>query len=109
VRKLHGVQVGPPPKFEALPGTEFTFDADLILLAMGFHGPVRNGAIEALGLELDQRGNVRTDENYMASLPGVFAAGDARRGQSLVVWAIAEGRQAAKAIDRFLTGETKLP
>ena len=109
VRKLHGVQVGPPPKFEALPGTEFTLHADLILLAMGFLGPVRNGAIEALGLELDQRGNVRTDENYMASLPGVFAAGDARRGQSLVVWAIAEGRQAAKAIDRFLTGETKLP
>ena len=70
---------------------------------MGFLGPVRNGMIEQLGVELDQRGNVATDANYMSSVPGVFAAGDMRRGQSLVVWAIAEGRKAAAAVDRYLT------
>ena len=84
-------------------------DVDLVLLAMGFRGPVRNGMIGALGVELDRRGNVKTDQDYMSSVPGVFAAGDARRGQSLVVWAIAEGRQAARGIDRYLMGETKLP
>ncbi|MCE5308578.1 MAG: glutamate synthase subunit beta [Acidobacteriales bacterium] len=102
VEKLHGVRVGPPPKFEPLPGTEFTLDADMILLAMGFTGPLKNGMIEQLGVDLDARGNVATDENYMTSLPGVFAAGDMRRGQSLVVWAISEGRKAADAIDRRL-------
>ncbi len=109
VKQLHGVRVGPPPKFEPVPGTEFTMDADLVLLAMGFLGPVRNGMIEQLGVALDQRGNVSTDENYMSSVPGVFAAGDMRRGQSLVVWAIAEGRKAARGVDQFLMGETKLP
>jgi glutamate synthase (NADPH) small chain len=102
VRKLHGVRVGPAPKFEAQPGTEFTLDADLVLLAMGFLGPVRNGMISSLGLELDARGNVVADENHMTSVRGVFAAGDMRRGQSLVVWAIAEGRKAAQGIDKFL-------
>ena len=109
VKKLHAVRVGPPPKFEPIPGTEFTLDADLVLLAMGFLGPTRNGMIEQLGVKLDPRGNVATDENYMSSVPGVFAAGDMRRGQSLVVWAIAEGRQAARGVDKFLMAETKLP
>jgi glutamate synthase (NADPH) small chain len=109
VKHLHGMRVGPPPKFEPVPGTEFTMDADLVLLAMGFLGPVRNGMIEQLGVALDQRGNVSTDENYMSSVPGVFAAGDMRRGQSLVVWAIAEGRKAARGVDQFLMGQTKLP
>jgi len=102
VKALHAVRVGPPPKFDAMPGTEFTLDADLVLLAMGFTGPVKNGMIDQLGLTLDARGNVAADANYMASVPGVFAAGDMRRGQSLVVWAIAEGRKAAEGIDRFL-------
>ena len=104
VKQLHAVRVGPPPKFEPLPGTEFTLDADLVLLAMGFPGPVKNGMLEQLGVELDARGNVATDANYMSTVPGVFAAGDMRRGQSLVVWAIAEGRKAAAGINRFLIG-----
>ena len=103
MKQLHAMRVGPPPRFEPLPGTEFTLDADLVLLAMGFLGPVRNGMIEQLGVALDQRGNVATDENYMTSAPGVFAAGDMRRGQSLVVWAIAEGRKAARGVERYLT------
>jgi glutamate synthase (NADPH) small chain len=105
VRQLHGVRVGPPPKFEPIPGSEFTMDADLVLLAMGFLGPVRSGMIEQLGVELDARGNVATDSSYMSSVPGVFAAGDMRRGQSLVVWAISEGRQAAAAVNRYLQSE----
>ena len=102
VRALRAVRVGPPPSFTPIPDSEFTLEADLVLLAMGFTGPVRRGLIEQLGLELDERGNVRTDGNYMTSVPGVFAAGDMRRGQSLVVWAIREGRQAARAVDRWL-------
>ncbi len=102
VSKLHAIRVGGPPKFEAMPGTEFTMDADLVLLAMGFTGPVKSGLLEQLGVNLDARGNVSTDRNYMSSVPGVFAAGDLRRGQSLVVWAIAEGRQAAAGVGRYL-------
>jgi glutamate synthase (NADPH/NADH) small chain len=102
VKFLHGVKVGPPPKFEAIAGSQFTIPADLVLLAMGFTGPVRNGMIEQLGLNLDQRGNVACDENYMSSVPGVFAAGDMRRGQSLIVWAIAEGRAAARGVNKYL-------
>ena len=109
VKQLHGMRVGPPPKFETIPGTEFTLDAELVLLAMGFLGPVRSGMIEELGVKLDPRGNVAADENYMSSVPGVFAAGDMRRGQSLVVWAIAEGRKAARGVDQYLMGETRLP
>ncbi|MBZ5670912.1 MAG: glutamate synthase subunit beta [Acidobacteriia bacterium] len=108
VKQLHAVRVGPPPKFEPVPGTEFTLDVDLVLIAMGFLGPVTNGMIETLGVKLNARGNVETDANYMSSNPGVFAAGDMRRGQSLVVWAITEGRQAARGIDKFLMGETHL-
>jgi glutamate synthase (NADPH) small chain len=102
VKRLHGIRVGPPPKFEPIPGTEFTLDADLVLLAMGFTGPVRNGMLEQFGLVLDPRGNVATDDQYATSVPGVFAAGDMRRGQSLVVWAIAEGRKAASSVDTYL-------
>ena len=106
VSQLHGIRVGPPPKFETMGGTEFTLDVDLVLLAMGFLGPVRNGMIEQLGVTLDGRGNIATTE-YQSSVEGVFAAGDMRRGQSLVVWAIAEGRKAAAAVDRYLaTKET---
>jgi len=102
VQQLHGVRVGPPPKFEPIPGTEFTMEADLVLIAMGFVGPTRNGMIEQLGVKLDSRGNVATDSNHMSSAPGVFAAGDMRRGQSLVVWAIAEGRKTAASVDVYL-------
>jgi len=109
VRQLHTVHVGPPPKFEPIAGTESTMDADLVLLAMGFTGPTRKGMIEQLGVSLDARGNVETGDDYMSSVPGVFAAGDMRRGQSLVVWAIAEGRKAARGVDRWLMGESKLP
>jgi glutamate synthase (NADPH/NADH) small chain len=109
VKKLHGVRVGPPPKFEALPGSEFELDVDLVLLAMGFTGPVRAGLVDELGVTLDSRGNISTDSNYRSSVSGVFAAGDTRRGQSLVVWAIAEGRKSARAVDEFLMGTSKLP
>ena len=102
VRRLHAVKVGPPPKFEPISGTEFAIDADLVLIAMGFLGPVREGMIEQFGVSLDRRGNVAGDSNYQSSVPGVFAAGDMRRGQSLVVWAIAEGRKAAACVDRHL-------
>jgi glutamate synthase (NADPH/NADH) small chain len=109
VKQLHGVRVGPPATFEKITGSEFTMDADLVLLAMGFTGPIRSGLLESLNVALDTRGNVAADENYMTSVPGVFAAGDMRRGQSLVVWAIAEGRKAARGVDLFLMGDSKLP
>ncbi len=102
VKELHGVRVGPPPKFEPMPGTEVVIETDLVLLALGFTGPVKRGMVEQFGVELDSRGNIATKGNYMTSVPGIFAAGDMRRGQSLVVWAIAEGRSAAKAIDQYL-------
>ena len=93
-----------------LSGTEFEIEADLVLLAMGFVHPVHEGMIKSLGLELDPRGNVKADQiAYQTSTPKVFAAGDMRRGQSLVVWAIREGRQCAHAVDRFLMGSTSLP
>ena len=108
LEKLHAVRVrfvpaaaGGRPRMEQVPGSEFTLDVDLVLLAMGFLGPVREGAITQLGVELDARGNVAT-RGYASSVPGVFAAGDLRRGQSLVVWAIAEGRQAAAEADAWL-------
>jgi len=102
VKELQALRVGPPPKFEPKKGSEFSVKADLVLLAMGFLGPVKNGLLEQLGVQLDQRGNVATNGNYMSSVPGVFAAGDMRRGQSLVVWAISEGRKAAANLDRYL-------
>ncbi len=105
VRALRTTRVGPPPKFEPLPGTEETYEAELVLLAMGFTGPVKNGLLDQLGVELDARGNVKADENFMTSVPGVFAAGDMRRGQSLVVWAIAEGRKAAEGAHQWLMSQ----
>src|SRR6266508_3689293 len=108
VKKLHCVRVD--SKIKPIPGTEFELDADLVLLAMGFVHPVHEGMIKALGLELDQRGNVKADTlAYRSSNPKVFTAGDMRRGQSLVVWAIREGRQCAHSVDKFLMGSTTLP
>jgi glutamate synthase (NADPH/NADH) small chain len=108
VKKLHCVRVD--AKIKPIPGTEFELDADLVLLAMGFVHPEHDGMLKSLGLELDQRGNVKADTlAYRSSHPKVFAAGDMRRGQSLVVWAIREGRQAAHAVDKFLMGSTTLP
>ena len=107
VKKLHCARTD--AKFQPVPGAEFEIEADFVLLAMGFVHPVHEGMIEALRLELDPRGNVKADTNaYATSSPKVFAAGDMRRGQSLVVWAIREGRQCAHAIDMFLMGSTAL-
>jgi glutamate synthase (NADPH/NADH) small chain len=108
VKKLHCVHVD--DKMKPVPGSEFELAADLVLLAMGFVHPVHEGMIQNLGVKLDARGNVAADTDaYQTSIPKVFAAGDMRRGQSLVVWAIREGRQAAHAIDKFLMGSTTLP
>jgi glutamate synthase (NADPH/NADH) small chain len=108
VKKLHCVHVD--AKLKPVPGTEFEIEADLVLLAMGFVHPLHEGMLEALGVDLDQRGNVKADTDaYATSIPKVFAAGDMRRGQSLVVWAIREGRQCAHAVDKFLMGTTTLP
>jgi glutamate synthase (NADPH/NADH) small chain len=108
VRKLHCVRVD--EKIKPIPGSEFDLHADLVLLAMGFVHPVHEGMIESLGLALDARGNVKADTvAYQSSNPKVFSAGDMRRGQSLVVWAIREGRQCAHAVDKFLMGATSLP
>jgi glutamate synthase (NADPH/NADH) small chain len=108
VKKLHCARAD--AQFKPVPGTEFELDADLVLLAMGFVHPVHDGMIKSLGLDLDPRGNVKADQiAYQTSVPKVFAAGDMRRGQSLVVWAIREGRQCAHAIDKFLMGSTSLP
>lgn len=109
VEKLHAVRVGPKPELVRVPDSEFFLETDLVLIAIGFSGPVRNGLLEQLALEFDYRGNLKTDAAFMTSVEGVFAAGDARRGQSLVVWAIAEGRRAAHHIDRYLMGASSLP
>jgi glutamate synthase (NADPH) small chain len=108
VKALHCARVD--NKFKPIPGTEFDVKAELVLLAMGFVHPVHEGMISELKLELDLRGNVKADTvAYRSSNPKVFACGDMRRGQSLVVWAIREGRQAAHAVDKFLMGTTTLP
>ena len=115
VECLHGVRVefapGPNgrPAMRELPGTEFEMEADLVLLAMGFLGPERNTVLAQLGVTITERGTVAVDANKMTGIPGVFAAGDTARGQSLVVWAISEGRQAAKGVDAYLMGSTTLP
>ena len=115
VGRLHAVRVdwGPPDssgrsRMREVPGSEFEVETELVLLAMGFVHPEHDGMLNELGVELDPRGNVKTDENKMTSVPGVFAAGDMARGQSLVVWALAEGRDAARAIDEYLMGKTSL-
>jgi glutamate synthase (NADPH/NADH) small chain len=108
VQRLHCIRVD--EKLKPLPDTEFELAADLVLLAMGFVHPVHEGMIKSLGVELDARGNVKADAlGYQTSLRKVFTAGDMRRGQSLVVWAIREGRQAAHAVDKFLMGSSTLP
>jgi glutamate synthase (NADPH/NADH) small chain len=114
VRALETVQVEMKteygrPQFVELPGTEKTYPADLVLLAMGFVGPERKGMLEQLGVELDTMGNVKADAARRTSVPNVFTAGDMTRGQSLIVWAIAEGRHAACSIDEFLMGSSDLP
>ena len=107
VRALRLVEVD--ASFQPVPGTEREIPAQLVLLAMGFTGPERPGLVEQLGVALDERGNISRDGGYASSVDGVFVAGDAGRGQSLIVWAIAEGRAAAAAVDQYLTGSTTLP
>ncbi len=116
LEKLHGVRVewkaeanSGRPSMEEVPGSEFEIETELTLLAMGFLHPEQDGMLAQLGVDLDRRGNVAIDANRMSSVANVFAAGDAARGQSLVVWAIAEGRETARAIDLHLMGETSLP
>ena len=116
VQKLHAVRLdwGPPDEhgrasMTEVPDSELEIEAELVLLAMGFLHPEQDGMLAALGVNLDARNNVNTDENMMTSTPGVFAAGDMSRGQSLVVWALAEGREAARGIDEYLMGATSLP
>ena len=114
LKRLHAVRIEFLPEggrqvMKEVPDSEFEVEVDLLLLAMGFLGPERGGLLEQLGVELTERGNVKADEDKMTSVPGVFTAGDMTRGQSLIVWAIAEGRTAAKGIDRYLMGETALP
>ena len=116
LEKLHGVKVewqagenGGRPSMVEIPGSEFEMETELTLLAMGFLHPEGDGMLSQLGVDLDGRGNITIDANRMSSVSGVFAAGDAARGQSLVVWAIAEGRETARSIDLFLMGETTLP
>jgi len=92
-----------------IPGTERVWPASLVLLAMGFLGPERDGLLDQIEVTIDGRGNVAIDEDSMTNVPGVFAAGDMSRGQSLVVWAIADGRRAARGVDKYLMGETVLP
>ena len=116
VEKLHAVRLewGPAdasgrPAMREIPDSEFEIETELVLLAMGFVHPEHDGMLADLAVELDARGNVRLDQNRMSSVPGIFAAGDMARGQSLVVWAIAEGREAAHHIDKYLMGATNLP
>jgi glutamate synthase (NADPH/NADH) small chain len=115
VKKLHGIRLewrtgeNGRPQMVEIPNSEFELDCDLVLLAMGFVGPERPGLLTDLGVKLDERGNVAVGADYQSSVPGVFACGDMRRGQSLVVWAIWEGREAARGVDTYLMGETSLP
>jgi glutamate synthase (NADPH/NADH) small chain len=114
VERLHAIRVEFEPdgkggqRMREIPGSEFEIPADLVLLAMGFLGPERNGMLSQFGVNMTPRGNVAVNDDKMTSVPGVFAAGDMARGQSLIVWAITEGRQAARGIDRFLMGTTNL-
>ena len=114
VRKLHGSKVEMVRKdgrvsFDPVPGGDFEMDADLVLLAMGFVGPERKGLLEDFGVKLTERGNVWRDERWMTSERAVFTAGDMQRGQSLIVWAIAEGRSCARGVDLYLMGKSDLP
>jgi len=108
VTNLHAVRVALEKdenghqKFVEMPRTEFDLAVDLVLLAMGFTGPVKEGLLTDLGVKLDPRGNVAVDENYMTNVEGVFACGDMKRGASLIVWAIREGRDTANGIEKYL-------
>ena len=103
------VRDGGRVSFKEVTGSEFTLPCELVLLAMGFTGPEKPGMLESLGVKLTERGNVWRDDNWMTSVPGVFTAGDMQRGQSLIVWAIAEARSAARGIDKYLVGVSDLP
>ncbi|MDD3183672.1 MAG: FAD-dependent oxidoreductase, partial [Alphaproteobacteria bacterium] len=94
---------------EEIPGSQRDWQADLVLLALGFVGPERDNAVKALGVEIDKTGNIKTGKNYQTSVENVFAAGDCRRGQSLIVWAISEGRETARCVDEYLMGSSELP
>ena len=116
LERLHAVRVdwsemgsNGRPSMREIPGSEMVIETELVLLAMGFLHPEHEGVLEQLGVALDDRGNVKIDEDRMTNVPGVFAGGDAARGQSLVVWAMAEGREVAYAVDRYLMGHTSLP
>jgi len=114
VERLHAQQVqtftrNGRPEFQPVPDTDFELKADLVLLAMGFLGPERNGLLNTLGVKMTDRGTVWRDSQWMTSVPGVFAAGDMQRGQSLIVWAIAEGRSCARGVDEYLMGRSRLP
>jgi len=115
VKKLHAVRLewvqgdNGRPVMREIPGSEFTLDVDLVLLALGFLGPERAPLLRDLGTPLTERGNVAVDQSWMTSVPGVFSCGDMRRGQSLVVWAIWEGRECARGVDQYLMGHTDLP
>jgi glutamate synthase (NADPH/NADH) small chain len=114
VQTLHATKVEMVPKdgrtvFEPVPGSDFELKADLVLLAMGFTGPEKGALLNDLGVDMTARGNVARDRKWMTNVPGVYTAGDMQRGQSLIVWAIAEGRSAARAIDEHLMGVSKLP
>jgi glutamate synthase (NADPH/NADH) small chain len=103
------VRTGGRLDFKPVAGSEFTLEADLVLLAMGFVGAEKPGMLTDLGVTLTERGNVARDADWMTSVPGVFACGDMQRGQSLIVWAIAEGRSAARGVDAYLMGRSDLP
>jgi glutamate synthase (NADPH/NADH) small chain len=105
---LHDVELV-DGRFVKVEGTDREIPADLVLLAMGFVGPEKGSWLDQLGVDFDPRGNIARDDSYMTSVPGVFVAGDAGRGQSLIVWAIAEGRSCAASVDQYLVGETTLP
>lgn len=116
VKHLHSVRVGQAERdadgrraIVPVPGSEVIFPADLVLIAIGYSGPHPDGLLTDLGIAFDGRGNVQTDSDYQTAVPGVFAAGDCRRGQSLIVWAIAEGREAAHDVDEYLMGASRLP
>jgi glutamate synthase (NADPH/NADH) small chain len=109
IAQVETVRDGGRVTFRELPGSASTLPCELVLLAMGFVGPERPGLLEQLGVALTERGNVKRDASWMTSVPGVFAAGDMQRGQSLIVWAIAEGRSAARGVDRYLMGGSDLP
>ena len=114
VTSLHAMSVDPVSRngrieFAPVPGGELVLKADLVLLAMGFVGPERNGMLNKLGVKMTERGTVWRDACWMTSVPGVFTAGDMQRGQSLIVWAMAEGRACARGVDEYLMGRSDLP